>query len=137
MSGAWNEVPTKSHSSGMLRIQMAWMILKFVTYCVVKKFGGTVTGQIVLQNTPHDKCGRECTARIHIYASMYQALHRSLGPQRYERLYVMCDQMGQADTGVHLSRDENSTPYEAVPGPKTPISPMADRCFGVKYRLAL
>ena len=41
MSGAWNEVPTKSHSSGMLRIQMAWMILKFVTYCVVKKFGGT------------------------------------------------------------------------------------------------
>ena len=38
---------------------------------------------------------------------MCQALHRSLGPQRFGRLYVVCDQMGQADIGVHQPRDEN------------------------------
>ena len=45
-----------------------------------------------------------------------QALHKSQSPQRFKRLYVVCDQMDQADTGVHQLRDENSTSYEAEPG---------------------
>ena len=34
-----------------------------------------------------------------------------------DSIYVVCDLMIQADTGVHQPRDENSTPYEAEPGP--------------------
>ena len=38
-------------------------------------------------------------------------------PQLIERLYVVCDQMVQADSGVHKLRDGNSTPCETEPGP--------------------
>ena len=82
-------------------------------WCTVRKFR-QVTGQTVLQNTPHDKCGRQRTARRHLYGKpMCQALHRWLGPQCFERLHVVCDQMGQADTRVHQPIDENSNLYEA------------------------
>ena len=39
--------------------------------------------------------------------------------QRCERFYVVCEQMGQADTGTHQPRDKNTTPYKAEPGPYT------------------
>ena len=32
--------------------------------------------------------------------------------QTIKLLYVVCNRMGQADTGVYQPRDENSTPYE-------------------------
>ena len=47
--------------------------------------------------------------------------HGSLGPQRFGWLYVVCEQMGQAGSGVHQPIDEDSTPDEAEPGPKKPI----------------
>ena len=47
---------------------------------------------------------------------MCQAFHRLLGLKRLERLYVVCDQMGQADTEVHQPKDENSPSHEAEPG---------------------
>ena len=64
--------------------------------------------------------------------STSQAFHRSLGPQSFEWIYIVCDQMVQADTGVHQPRDENSTPHET-----RFCLYRANRCFGVKYRLAL
>ena len=54
---------------------------------------------------------------------MYKVFHRTLGHHRFERLYVVCDQIGQAETRVHQSRDENSTPDEAEPGPYTGPGP--------------
>ena len=66
---------------------------------------------------------RQTSVRVTWFAKpMCQALHRSLGSQRFERLYIVYE----ADTGVHQHRDENSTPYEAEPGPYR-----ANRCIGV------
>ena len=88
LHGAWKEIPTKPHSTRVPPSPCTispsgedhphFSLWRTVRHNLrpARKFGGR---QTVLQDTPHNKCGRGRTTRSHVYAKRKcQAFHRSL-----------------------------------------------------------
>ena len=66
------------------------MVFELVIYCAAREFGDRE---------------RRMNEETSLNRAKLTSLSQIMSPQRFERLYLVCDQMAKADTGVHQPRD--------------------------------